>query len=147
MSGAGLHLDAPAAASLARWHEIVAAQDAARLEEIVHPEARFVSPAVFKPYEGRETLLLILQTVMGVFQDFAYHRECASADGRSVVLEFSAKVGDRMVDGIDFIAFDEAGLITEFKVMIRPLSGLQALAEEMGRRFAPLIAGRNAGSA
>jgi hypothetical protein len=52
-----------------------------------------------------------------------------------VVLEFSARVGERNLKGIDLIRFDEQGLIVEFEVMIRPLSGLQALGAEMGARL------------
>ena len=94
----------------------------------------------FTPYESAAAVNLILNTVVRVFEDFAYHRELASTDGTDVVLEFSARVGDRQLKGIDMIRFDEAGLITDFEVMIRPMSGLQALGEEMGRRLAPQLA-------
>jgi hypothetical protein len=69
-----------------------------------------------------------------VFEDFEYVREFAGPGGRDVVLEFSARVGEKMLKGADFIKFDEEGLITEFEVMIHPASGLMALGEEMGRR-------------
>ena len=52
-----------------------------------------------------------------------------------MVLEFSARVGNRELKGIDMIRFDAEGKIAEFEVMIRPLSALQALAAEMGARF------------
>lgn len=86
---------------------------------------------------------LILNTVIKVFEDFAYHRQLVAADGLNVVLEFSARVGDRQLKGIDMIRFDEAGRIIDFEVMIRPLSGLQALGEEMGRRLAPFLAAKS----
>ena len=94
----------------------------------------------FVPYESAAAVNLILNTVVTVCEAFAYHRELASADGTDVVLEFSARVGDRQLKGIDMIRFDEAGLITDFEVMVRPMSGLQALGEEMGRRLAPQLA-------
>ncbi|MOA44905.1 hypothetical protein D3C78_1672470 [compost metagenome] len=78
---------------------------------------------------------MILNTVMNVFEDFAYHRELATADGLNVILEFSARVGEKELKGIDMIRFNEQGRIVEFEVMVRPLSGLQALGEEMGRRL------------
>jgi hypothetical protein len=87
---------------------------------------------------------LILNTVSKVFVDFVYHRELVSADGLNVVLEFSAKVGARELKGIDMIRFDEAGKIVEFEVMVRPMSGLQALGEEMARRLAPFLAAAKA---
>jgi hypothetical protein len=69
-----------------------------------------------------------------VLENFAYHRELASADGLSIVLEFSATVNGKELKGIDLIRFDEEGRIAEIEVMVRPMSGLQALGEEMARR-------------
>ena len=57
-----------------------------------------------------------------VFQDFTYHREFTAGD--SVGLEFSAKIGDLSLKGIDLIRFDEAGKIVDFEVMIRPANAL-----------------------
>lgn len=133
-------LNPAAAASLQRWHQFIASQDLSRLPELLHPEAVFRSPMAHTPYPGAQTVNLILNTVLQVFQDFAYHRELASDDGLNVVLEFSARVGGRDLKGIDMIRFDEQGLIREFEVMVRPMSGLAALGEEMGRRLAPYLA-------
>jgi len=135
-----LPLHPAAAATLQRWHQMIAAGDLSRLPELLHPQAVFRSPMAFTPYESAAAVNLILNTVVRVFEDFAYHRELASTDGTDVVLEFSARVGDRQLKGIDMIRFDETGLITDFEVMIRPMSGLQALGEEMGRRLAPQLA-------
>ncbi len=129
------------ATSLSRWHSMIASSDFTELMAMTRPDVIFRSPAVHKPYHSAPVLSLILNTVMGVFQDFTYHREFASADGLSVVLEFSARVGDRELKGIDMIRFDADGKIAEFEVMIRPLSGLQALAGEMGVRIAAVLAG------
>ncbi|MGE6662329.1 nuclear transport factor 2 family protein [Pseudomonas sp. NPDC077408] len=135
-----LPLQPAAAATLQRWHQMIAAGDLSRLPELLHPQAVFRSPMAFTPYESAAAVNLILNTVVRVFDDFAYHRELASTDGTDVVLEFSARVSDRQLKGIDMIRFDETGLITDFEVMIRPMSGLQALGEEMGRRLAPQLA-------
>ncbi len=91
------------------------------------------------PYGPAPALILVLSTVIQVFEDFTYHREAATADGLSVVLEFSARVGDKKLKGVDLITFDEAGLITAFEVMVRPMSGLQALGAEMGARLASAL--------
>lgn len=133
-------LNPATAASLQRWHQFIASQDLSRLPELLHPEAVFRSPMAHTPYPGAQAVNLILNTVLQVFQDFAYHRELASDDGLNVVLEFSARVGGRDLKGIDMIRFDEQGLIREFEVMVRPMSGLAALGEEMGRRLAPYLA-------
>jgi hypothetical protein len=88
------------------------------------------------PYQPAAALTLELGTVIQVFEDFTYHRQLASEDGLNVVMEFSARVGDKQLKGIDLVRFDEAGKIVEFEVMVRPLSGLQALGAEMGARLA-----------
>lgn len=125
-----------AAECLQAWHAMIAQRDLSRLPELLHPQAVFRSPMAYKHYEGAAAVNLILNTVLQVFEDFRYHRELVSAEGSDVVLEFSARVGDRELKGIDMIRFDEAGKIVEFEVMVRPISGLQALGEEMKRRLA-----------
>src|SRR3954449_9563258 len=90
----------------------------------------FRSPAVFKPYEGRETVETILRTVFGVFEDFRYTDELTG--GGVDALVFEARIGDRQLQGLDLIRAGDDGRIAEFTVMIRPASGLMALAEKMG---------------
>ena len=130
------HMKPAAAASLAKWHAMVAAGDLQDLPSIVHPDAVFRSPMAIHPYQPAAALILALSTVIKVFQDFTYHRQLASDDGLNAVLEFSARVGDKQLKGIDLVRFDEDGKIVEFEVMVRPLSGLQALGTEMGARLA-----------
>ena len=90
----------------------------------------FRSPAVFKPYEGREVVATILRTVFGVFEDFRYTDEL-DGDGVHGLL-FEARVGDHSLQGIDLLRPDAHGQIAEFTVMIRPASGLIALAGAHG---------------
>jgi hypothetical protein len=133
-------LQSAALATLEQWHAMVARRDLSELGTLLHPDAVFRSPMAYKPYPGAKAVSLILNTVMGVFSDFTYHRQLASADGLSVVLEFSANVGDKTLKGIDMVQFDADGKIVDFEVMVRPMSGLQALGAEMGKRlgaFAP----------
>jgi len=126
--------------SLKTWHAMVAEGSMAQLASILHPKAVFRSPMAHTPYPSAQAVQLILGTVVKVFEDFTYHRSYASEDGLSVVLEFSAKVNGKELKGIDQIRFDEGGKIVDFEVMVRPLSGLQALGEEMGQRLAPYLA-------
>jgi hypothetical protein len=96
------------------------------------------------PYPGAPVVSMILNTVFEVFEDFTYHRELATADGLNVVLEFSATVNGKQLKGIDMIRFNEQGKIVDFEVMVRPMSGLQALGEEMGRRLGAYLAASKA---
>jgi len=129
--------NAAIAASLARWHAMVAAGDLSDLPALLHPDAVFRSPMAHKPYAGAPMVTTILRTVLTVFRNFAYERAFTSADGLSVGLEFRAEVGDKQLKGIDLIRFDAEGRIVDFEVMVRPHSALQALGEEMGKRLAP----------
>ena len=141
-----LALQPAPAASLAAWHAMAAQKDLTDLPAILHPNARFRSPMAHHPYESAQAVALILRTVLTVFEDFTYHRQTASADGLNVVLEFSARVGDRQIKGVDLIQFDVEGRIVDFEVMVRPMSGLQALGEAMGARLAPLLGQFKAGA-
>lgn len=123
------------ARSLDRWHRMIASNDLGELASIVHPDAVFRSPMAHTAYTPAPALILALSTVIQVFKNFTYHRQLATDDGLSVVLEFSAEVEDKKLKGIDLIRFNEQGQIVEFEVMVRPMSGLQALGAEMGKRL------------
>lgn len=122
------------AAALARWHQCVADKNMNSLREILADDMRFHSPFLWKPKEGKDAALMILSNVVQVFEDFKYHREMT--DGTTWTLEFSARVGDLALKGVDIIRFNEDGKIADFEVMIRPANALQALGAEMGRRLA-----------
>ncbi|MFZ3281087.1 nuclear transport factor 2 family protein [Pseudomonas sp.] len=139
-----LNLQANVAESLKQWHEMIRTGNLSGLPELLDPQAVFRSPMAHTPYPGAPVVSMILNTVFEVFEDFTYHRELATADGLNVILEFSAKIGTKELKGIDMIRFDERGKIVEFEVMVRPLSGLQALGEEMGRRLGAYLASAKA---
>jgi hypothetical protein len=107
--------------------------DEAALADVLAEDVVFRSPAVYKPYEGREATTLVLRAVSRVFEDFRYDDRFTGDDGD--VLLFSTRVGDRELNGIDLLRFDDDGKVRELTVMIRPLSGLTALVEAMAREL------------
>lgn len=133
------------AESLKVWRNMVASGDLSELGNLLHPKVVFHSPMAHTPYPSAMVVGMILTTVAKVFEDFAYHRDFASSDGLSVTLEFSARVGQKMLKGVDLIRFDAQGKIVEFEVMVRPMSALQALGDEMAKRLAPYLAAYQAG--
>lgn len=139
-----LNLHPKAAESLTLWHAMIRTGNLQGLPELLDPQAVFRSPMAHTPYPGAAVVSMILNTVFDVFENFEYHRELATADGLNVVLEFSANVGGKALKGIDMIRFDEHGKIVEFEVMVRPLSGLQALGAEMGQRLGAYLAASKA---
>lgn len=113
----------------------VEAEDTAALAACLTEDVTFTSPAVFEPYEGRQAAMMVLGAVMEVFEDFHYVGAFTGADGREI-LEFRTRVGDKQVQGIDLLTFDEqTGLVTDLTVMLRPMRGLQATVEAIGRRL------------
>ncbi|MFF5522938.1 nuclear transport factor 2 family protein [Streptomyces coeruleorubidus] len=117
------------------FREAVEALDLDAAEALLAQDVVFTSPVVFKPYTGKPITAAILRAVSGVFEDFRYVREINDVSGRDHALVFTARVGDREINGCDFIHVDEDGLIDELTVMVRPLSAAQALAAAMGAQF------------
>ena len=87
----------------------------------------FHSPAVFKAYQGKSTVAGLFRVVSAVFEDFTYTDEIS--DGHISCLVFKARVGDRDIEGMVLLRHNGSGQIVDFTVMIRPLSGLQAVAQ------------------
>lgn len=129
------HLSPAIAQSITLWHACINQRDFSQLPTLIHPEAIFRSPMAYQAYESAAAMIMILTTVIQVFENFTYHRELMTEDGKNIVLEFSANIGNRQLKGIDMIRFDEQGKIVEFEVMIRPFSGLQALGLAMSQRL------------
>ena len=115
-------------------------KDADAVEALLSDDVVFRSPAVFKPYAGKAATMVFLRAAMETFEDFGYVRTFAEDDGRGHVMMFAASVGGRELEGADFVRLDEAGLVSEFRVMVRPMSGLIALAEAMAPRVAGPLA-------
>jgi hypothetical protein len=133
-----MSLSPAAQKSLAKWHAMIAKDDLSDLPSIVAEKAIFRSPIAFPPYPTRDVVCLVLRTAASVFEDFVYHREFV-AGPNDVVLEFSARVGDKKLKGVDIIRFDETGRIAEFEVMVRPANALMALGQAMGARIGPVV--------
>ena len=105
------------------------AKDFSRIDDLFSEDAVFRSPVVFKPYEGRDAMRVVLGAVVQVFEDFRYVEQVETGD--TAMLMFEARVGDRDLQGIDILRFGADGRATELTVMVRPMSGMNALAERM----------------
>src|SRR5512133_2186579 len=117
-----------------RFRAAAEAKDFSAIDELFAEDATFRSAVVFKPYEGREAIAVLLGAVIQVFEGFRYVDQVEMGD--TAVLVFKARVGDRDLDGVDILRFDGDGRIAELMVMVRPMSAVTALAESMAARLA-----------
>jgi hypothetical protein len=124
--------------SLDGWHRFVTSGDHDLLASLLSEHIVFRSPFVQSPIAGRAATLLVLTTVVQIFENFRYHRTFIGGP-HDVALEFAANIGKWQLKGVDLITFDDTGEMTEFEVMIRPIKALTALGEEMGNRIGPQL--------
>jgi hypothetical protein len=117
------------------FRRAVEARDLAALTNLLAPDVVFHSPVTFQAYRGREQVGFVLATFAQVCEDFVYVAEMET--GSHSALVFKGRVGERRIDGVDLIEQDAEGRVARLTVLVRPLSGLQALAEAMRARLAP----------
>src|SRR3954471_8930919 len=106
--------------------------------ELFHEDAVFRSPVLFKPFEGRDYVLTVLRAADRALVSggrFRYVHQLEDPDDRVAILEFVTEVDGKQVEGVDKLTFDEDGRITEFKVLLRPASALQAVGAKMAEEF------------
>jgi SnoaL-like protein len=115
------------------FRKAVEAKDVSALDDLFSEDVSFRSPVVYKPYQGREAVATLLGAVVQVFEDFRYTDQTETGD--TATLAFSCRVGEKDLDGIDLLRFGDDGKVREMAVYVRPMSGVIALAEAMGRKL------------
>jgi hypothetical protein len=118
----------------------VESEDHDAMRACLSDDVTFHSPALFEPVAGIDDVAVYLRAVSAVFEDFVYTGAFRGDDDREV-LEFRTRVGDRQVQGIDLLTFDDDGQVTDLTVMLRPLRGLEATIAAMGRQLAAAAEG------
>jgi hypothetical protein len=109
------------------------AKDVELMTAVLREDVVLHSPILFRGFEGREMVGHVLGHVAATLEDFSYTDEIATAD--TVCLRFKAKVGDRELEGIDFLELDDEGKVRELTVFMRPLSAINAFNEQMKLRL------------
>jgi hypothetical protein len=120
------------------FRKAVEEHDEAAIQALLADSVVFTSPVAFKPYVGKPITAAILRGVFRVFEDFHYVREIADSNGRDHALVFETRISGaagKKITGCDFLHLNDDGLIDDFMVMVRPLSGATALSEAMGAQF------------
>lgn len=106
----------------------VESKDFGQVEATLAQDIHFRSPAVFTPYEGRESVIALLRVVGEVLGPELSYQWQVREDDREVLC-FTSRVGDREVEGVDLLRYDEQGQVSELVVMMRPASALVAVRD------------------
>jgi hypothetical protein len=109
------------------------AKDLELLTETLREDVELHSPILFRGFEGREMVIGVLTHVAATLEDLTYVDELR--EGKSVALRFKAMVGDRELEGIDFLELDDDGRVAVLTVFMRPMSALTAFNERMMERL------------
>lgn len=114
------------------WHGLLASRDMSVLDELLHDEVVFHSPVVHTPQQGKKICSLYLAAADQVLNNgkFRYLREVINDN--DAALEFVTEINGVEVNGIDLIRWDENDKVIDFKVMVRPLQGVNAIHAAMG---------------
>ena len=115
-----------------KWHEIVESGESEKLSDLIDNDCVFFSPVVFSPQEGKELTIKYLSAAALVFGDesFKYTKEIVNEN--NACLEFELELNGIKINGVDLISWNEENKINEFKVLIRPLKGVQLIHQLMG---------------
>ena len=116
---------------LNKWHTLIKNSAVSEISTLLADDVTLFSPVIHTPIQGKELVSMYLTAAFHTFLNgsFTYDREF-SADN-AAVLEFSLAIQGIDINGIDMITWNEAGKITEFKVMIRPYQALNMMNDQM----------------
>lgn len=119
-------------ATIERWHRVALQNLPDEIPALLAEDAVFESPVVHTPQAGKAIVTKYLQSALKLLntQHFRYGEEWFGE--RSAVLEFFSEIDGIKINGVDLISWNEAGLITRFKVMVRPLKAINMLHQKMG---------------
>ena len=120
----------------AKWHEVALSSDPHAVSAMLHDDAVFESPVVHTPQRGREITFKYLSSAEKVLggPGVRYIGEWRSDTG--AVLEFENEIEGIKINGVDIITFSADDRIVHFKVMVRPLKGMNLLHRLMGEQLA-----------
>ena len=113
------------------WHRLVNERTPEGLDALLADEAVFHSPVAHTPQAGKAITKKYLLAAFQVFfnESFRYVRELKG--DRDAILEFEVLLDGIAVNGVDMIKWNDAGKITEFKVMLRPLKAVNLIHQKM----------------
>ncbi len=125
---------------IAKWHAYMENPSEEALSAMLHDDVTFISPVVFTPQQGKAKTMQYLLSAGTVFNDTQFKYVNETEAGNRMILEFECQMDGKYVNGVDIIDFDDDGLITQFKVMVRPLQAVNMLWQQMGEQLEKISA-------
>ncbi len=125
-------------ALLKNWHDFMRTPDPQALRAILHDECVFLSPVVFTPQKGADATMAYLLAAGQTFKGSGFHYTSELLGENRMVLEFETELDGKYINGVDIIDFDSDGLITRFKVMLRPLQAVNMVQQKMAEMLEEL---------
>jgi hypothetical protein len=121
--------------ALARWHQYFESHNPEDLRALLADDVIFESPVVHTPQVGKAITFAYLSAAAKVLggEGFRYVGEWRA--DLSAILEFEQTIDGIKINGVDMIWWNEANLITRFKVMVRPLKAVNMLHAMMGAQL------------
>ena len=118
-----------------RWHEIAASRDAAGLDDLLADDIVFVSPVVHTPQRGKPIAKAYLIAAVATLGNDSFRFVGYWGAESSAVLEFVTVIDGVEVNGVDIIGWNADDRIVSFRVMVRPLKGIEVLRAKMAERL------------
>jgi hypothetical protein len=129
-------------AFLREWHRIVAARDMDALPRMLSDDVRLGAPPYWTKLEGKPIVRHLLGIIIETIDGFTYHREWWK--GAELALEFTGRVGNLDLQGIDLISLDDANRVRNLDVLMRPVNAILRLQELVAPKMQAFLA-RGAG--
>ncbi len=143
--------DDPIVGCIDRWFRHTRGELPGGLDAILHPDCVFLSPIVYTPQRGRDITKLYLTAAgstladvepgagsAGISESSSFRYTTIIREGHHAMLEFETEIEGKYANGVDIITCDDDGMITEFKVMMRPLQAINAVHAQMQAMLARL---------
>lgn len=128
-------------AFLTEWHRVVAERDLAALPKLIAPDITMGAPPYWRKLQGERIVGHLLGLIVHTIEGFTYHREWAH--GADLALEFTGRVGDLELQGIDLITLNRDGRVQNLDVLMRPVNAVIALREAVAPKMAAFLASRS----
>lgn len=127
---------------IAAWHRIIETRSPQELSRWLADDAVFHSPIVHTPQRGKALVSAYLSAAFEVLanEHFRYVREIVGP--RDALLEFETVIDGIAVNGIDLIRWNDEGRAVDFKVMVRPLKGVQIVHQRMAAKLEAMMGAR-----